>query len=833
MTVSSQTNNVTFLGNGATTVFPLPFRFFANGDVFAYFIDSTTGASTPMVLGVDYTLAGAGEPEVNGNAVSVLTTTAPLATGRGLYVERVMQEVQNTDIVNQGEFFASTHEDVFDRLTMLIQQANANSQGAIRVAIGDPDPQRLAPAAQRANLLLGFDAAGQPITVAPISGSSADLAMRLANDTDPLLGAALVGYSGRTVSDRLNDAKNVKDFGAVGDGITDDTAAIQAAINATPAHAELDLCGGTYLLSKGPAHAGYPNGDQPCLVIYQKPGLVFKNGTLLVQTHGLGAIDVKLSPGAKIRDIVMVGYGNFPPLDGITGRAEKGTSTEGYYFLTFDQNGYPRNNSVNTTAFTTGGYGGAFPQFGGGTAATWGAWGGGYIQNIGHGVYIDNSDDCLITGCDISGFNGAAVHPKDSAGVSITGNCYLHDNYVAGVEIDSSNTRTDCSINVSGNRINNNGHPGALITHLNLDPGYGVATNNGATPFAAVSVKDNFIVGNKRKGVDSHSVIDYTVIGNTITDTGAGIHLYAGHDSKMVSAVVVGNQIKRIANSKGSNTLGISVSGQDSTSTASIVISGNNIEEIGVTPSIVDIGVSLSSWAIHASNSNVIAVSGNVVKNITYIAQVGIVVPQSDSQPVFDAAISSNVVKGKFVTGFLGATGANTLARPLIAANRISIQSCAPYTNAPIGITAVDAMLGLNSINLPDVAGAKLTAGTKSTGMTLKVTVIITAGVVTFAVDSNFELFGKTPITSVASTAAGVRISFAGWLPTPRNVQITRKQAIIKQLGTNALINCIYEHDLQPTFLDVGLAIQDYAAKTSANVAANNADGVIAVYITF
>lgn len=242
MTVSSQTNNVMFVGNGVATSFPLPFRFFSNGDIRAYFIDSTTGVSTPMFLGTDYTLIGAGEPEVDGNALSLLTTTVPLANLRGLYVERVMSPVQETDIVNQGEFFAATHEDVFDRLTMLIQQANANSNGAIRVAIGDPEPTRLAPATQRANLLMGFDASGNPVALAPSSGSAADLAISLLNTSDPTKGAGQIGYNSAlaygagTVGNALRDiAKNIsgfvtpQQFGALADGVADDTAAIQTA----------------------------------------------------------------------------------------------------------------------------------------------------------------------------------------------------------------------------------------------------------------------------------------------------------------------------------------------------------------------------------------------------------------------------------------------------------------------------------------------------------------------------------------------------------------------------------------------------------------------------
>lgn len=66
-------------------------------------------------------------------------------------------------------------------------------------------------------------------------------------------GSALVGYtqggsgaSARNVQDKLREVVSVKDFGAVGDGVTDDTAAIQAAIDSG---LDIKFPDGTYLVT--------------------------------------------------------------------------------------------------------------------------------------------------------------------------------------------------------------------------------------------------------------------------------------------------------------------------------------------------------------------------------------------------------------------------------------------------------------------------------------------------------------------------------------------------------------------------------------------------------
>lgn len=117
MTVSTEVNQAAYTGNGVTTVFPYTFRILNSANLTVTRIDLLE-VETVLVLGTDYTVTGAGS--YNGGSVTLIN---PLPNGYGIIIERDLSAVQETDLRNQGTFFAEVHEDVFDYLTMLIQQA--------------------------------------------------------------------------------------------------------------------------------------------------------------------------------------------------------------------------------------------------------------------------------------------------------------------------------------------------------------------------------------------------------------------------------------------------------------------------------------------------------------------------------------------------------------------------------------------------------------------------------------------------------------------------------------------------------------------------------------
>jgi hypothetical protein len=116
MTISTTDSRISYNGNGVTTAFAFPYRFFENVDLVVELV-SAAGAVTTQVLNTDYTVTGA-----DLDAGGTVTMVTPPASGERLVIRRVLDAVQETDYISGDPFPAESHERALDRLTMLVQQ---------------------------------------------------------------------------------------------------------------------------------------------------------------------------------------------------------------------------------------------------------------------------------------------------------------------------------------------------------------------------------------------------------------------------------------------------------------------------------------------------------------------------------------------------------------------------------------------------------------------------------------------------------------------------------------------------------------------------------------
>jgi hypothetical protein len=214
---------VRYVANGAQTVFPYPFPIFASEDLKIY----KNGALS--VSGFDIT----GEGETSGGLVTF--DVAPpedtiITILRDLPIERV------SDYLEGGEFSAASINSELDYIVASVQQVSRQNDTMLKYSDHETPASVVLPARSvRANKALGFDESGNPVAVS-LEGSMAA----------PEFTASGTGAAIRTSHDKLSDCVSVKDFGAVGDGLADDTAAIQ---NALGSHDAVFVPAGEYLIS--------------------------------------------------------------------------------------------------------------------------------------------------------------------------------------------------------------------------------------------------------------------------------------------------------------------------------------------------------------------------------------------------------------------------------------------------------------------------------------------------------------------------------------------------------------------------------------------------------
>lgn len=214
MTVSSTTSKVSYTGNGLTTTFAVPFYFLAAADLQVILRSGTT--ETVQALTTNYTVSGAGNEA--GGTVTMLVAPAAATT---LTIRRNIAVTQGTDLLPNDRLPAEDLEDGLDKLTMIAQQLGEESGRSLKYPASDAAVSAQLPAASaRASKFLTFDANGLPVATVGVDA------------TTDIFTQAGAGAVARSVNAKLRDTVSVKDFGAVGDGATDDTAAFSAAVTA-------------------------------------------------------------------------------------------------------------------------------------------------------------------------------------------------------------------------------------------------------------------------------------------------------------------------------------------------------------------------------------------------------------------------------------------------------------------------------------------------------------------------------------------------------------------------------------------------------------------------
>jgi hypothetical protein len=205
---------IQYSGDGGRTVFEFPFPVLADDDLLVFVNEqAATG----------FGITGLGK--ANGK----ITFAEPPAAGASITLLRRTEGIRETEFVDGGPFRAAAINAELDRIMLLIQEGRDEHSRALRAQAFEGDLDFCLPSvAQRANTLLGFDSAGRPMAFGqnalPISGNGSGLLVTPAG-----------AITARTLGEHLATIVNVRDFGAIGDGVTDDSAAFQAAASAAQA----------------------------------------------------------------------------------------------------------------------------------------------------------------------------------------------------------------------------------------------------------------------------------------------------------------------------------------------------------------------------------------------------------------------------------------------------------------------------------------------------------------------------------------------------------------------------------------------------------------------
>jgi hypothetical protein len=313
MTIASATSRISYVGDGSTTAFAVPFLFQSNADI-TVMLQSSTGVQTTLVLGTGYSLSGAG---VSSGGTCTFTVAPTALTGAVITIFRDPPVTQTTSYNNNDPFPAKSHENALDKVTMLEQRTRDMISRSLQLRDSDAAVDMHLPA-NRQNKLLGFDSANNPVAVfGPTFVGSTDIGAAIVSTKAVAAVTTFAGtviyliVGGATVAGDGPAATYIRGTGVgaftdgggiswkpiptpgsiittfsvavVGDGAADDRAAIQASIDALSA-----LGGGLLFCSPGKTYRVVLNAGVTDIGLIMKPGvtLMLNRATINMECTG-------------------------------------------------------------------------------------------------------------------------------------------------------------------------------------------------------------------------------------------------------------------------------------------------------------------------------------------------------------------------------------------------------------------------------------------------------------------------------------------------------------------------------------------------------------------
>lgn len=226
--INSDVTKNKYTGNGSQLEYSVTFPFYTESDISVYV--SINNVESKLTLNTNYTVSI--NSDNSGGTVS-FKSTALVPNGCLIAILLDLSKTQEVDLSSTANVNTSSLETGLDRIVQLVQMAFETLGRCVTVG-----PTSLK-SGDALNLSTIIDAVETQSAAALLAADSAQNSASLAEEAARLASSVVAftfypywsGAKSRTIASKLGDTVSVFDFGAVGDGVTDDTAAIQAAID--------------------------------------------------------------------------------------------------------------------------------------------------------------------------------------------------------------------------------------------------------------------------------------------------------------------------------------------------------------------------------------------------------------------------------------------------------------------------------------------------------------------------------------------------------------------------------------------------------------------------